>query len=126
MMYFVIVEKNKFYVTEEKKVAIMSAIDAGAKLIQIGDNVIHTSYIRGIIEEDLYISQENDELAKWDKRRCKKCGMIIKMDDRCPCWDKPEIREQLLFKPVETKGFTSIASVASTLVLPEKTKQASN
>ncbi len=99
-MYILVTDTMKLVLNEDEAQKVRSVLEDGSvKFLSVKGEFINKAFIRGLLKQETYLKHENDNLQSKGKRRCKKCGRIIKLNDRCPCWDNENFEKENLLAP---------------------------
>ena len=104
-MHILITNNAKIVLSDNEAARIKGNLISSpdARFCGIHEQFIQIAFIQGIYDLDFYIKQEADNLKPKGLRRCAKCGEILPRSEVCACKDKPELREQHLFKMIDNK-----------------------
>lgn len=90
-------DKTKFIVSKEERDSVLQSVNSGAKAILIQDTLISLAIAPSVIPFDRWWAQQEDDLARSEKRRCKKCLRIFSAEGVCPCWESGGGKERDAF-----------------------------
>ncbi len=98
MRYIVITKEIKIVVSQEQRDKLLLNINTSkSPILPLNGQHLNRFDIR-IFELEFFIKQESDTLRLKGLRRCKHCSEIANRQDKCACFDKPELRENNIFK----------------------------
>ena len=81
-------ENHKLMITKKERDGIIEAMNDNQKAITVKDCLIPLAIPPEILPFETWYIQENDRLANFKKRLCKKCLSVMPVDCGCTCWKR--------------------------------------